>query len=519
MLRGRGTSLLVGLVAALSAGAVAHASTAGGRVGARCPAASCAAAATARTASPLLVRSTSATLDGFARVRGAGASVYFQYGSGAVLAKRTRVTHMAAAHGRTLVRVRVVGLAPSTRYRFRIVVHSGRGTSYGAQVSFSTAPAQGAPTQSADGAGSQRAGGSSPSGSGPESAAPEPVAPQATEPESPAPEPEGREVLWGAEIGPQFTGTPAPWDMSAASDFQRTVGKAPSILAFNIPFEGCSPSCNYYAFPVQQFEAIRSYGSIPMLNWASMSSPLAVEEPSFRLAKVTHGAFDEYIRSFALAAKAWGHPFFLRFDWEMNGNWFPWAQGANGNNAADFVAAWRHVHDIFTSVGATNVTWVWCPNVDPYHEFGNLAALYPGNAYVDWTCLDGYNFGTRAGSKKVGGMPTGGGGWSTFNQIFSSTYSQIVNTIAPEKPLMIGEVASNEQGGSKAAWITDMFSQITSVYTGVDAMVWFDWAKDGEWPIETSPASIAAFTQGIAAPTFTTNSFGELGGGVVQPPG
>jgi len=328
-----------------------------------------------------------------------------------------------------------------------------------------------------------------------------------------------RSDYWGAEIGPQFTGTPAPWDMSAASDFQRTVGKAPSILAFNIPFEGCSPSCNYYPFPLQQLADIRSYGAIPMLNWSSMSSPLAVDEPNFRLAKLAGGAFDEYIRSFALAAKAWGHPFFLRFDWEMNGNWFPWAQGANGNDAADFVAAWRHVHDIFTSVGATNVTWVWCPNVDPYHEFGNLAALYPGSAYVDWTCLDGYTFGTRAGSKKVGGMPTGGGGWSTFNQIFSSTYSQIVNTIAPEKPLMIGEVASSEHGGSKAEWIANALAQVPIAYPRMRAIVWFDWAREGyDWPIETSGSSTAAFSQGIVSPHFTSNTFGGLGGGTIGPP-
>ena len=49
----------------------------------------------------------------------------------------------------------------------------------------------------------------------------------------------------------------------------------------------------------------------------------------------------------------------------MNGNWFAWMEGVNGNQPGEYVAAWRHVHDIFTAVGATNVSWVWCPNVDP----------------------------------------------------------------------------------------------------------------------------------------------------------
>ena len=107
------------------------------------------------------------------------------------------------------------------------------------------------------------------------------------------------------------------------------------------------------------------------------------------------GRYDAYIREFAEAAKAWGHPFFLRFNWEMNGNWFAWSEGVNGNQPGEYVAAWRHVHDIFTSVGATNATWVWCPNVDPGKEFDDLALALSGRRYVDWTCLDGYNWGTN----------------------------------------------------------------------------------------------------------------------------
>jgi hypothetical protein len=412
-----------------------------------------------RTGSPLLVGSTSATLAGAVMAHGARTSSYFQYGSGAALTKRTRISYTPATHGRVLMRVRVTDLAEATSYRFRIVARNHYGASYGVPVAFSTT------TQ--------------------------------------------RKVLWGAQIGPQFTGTAAPWDMNAVTAFQRTIGKAPSIVTMNIPFQGCSRSCNYYAFPALQLAAIRSYGAIPMLNWASMSSPLTVNEPNFRLANVTGGTFDSYIRSFALATKAWGHPFFLRFNWEMNGTWFPWAEAANGNQPGDYVAAWRHVHDIFTSVGATNVTWVWCPNVDPYHQYGSLAALYPGSAYVDWTCLDGYNFGTQTSAK----------GWPMFDQIYSATYNQIVRTIAPGKPFMIGEVASSEHGGSKAAWITDMISKITSGYTALRAVVWFDWRQGGDWPIETSSASTAAFAQGIAAPLFTTNTFGDLGPGTIQPPG
>src|SRR5690349_24021953 len=45
------------------------------------------------------------------------------------------------------------------------------------------------------------------------------------------------------------------------------------------------------------------------------------------------------------------------FDWQMNGDWqFPWSAQLNGNTPADYIAAWRHVHDLFAQAGATNVT-------------------------------------------------------------------------------------------------------------------------------------------------------------------
>jgi hypothetical protein len=45
----------------------------------------------------------------------------------------------------------------------------------------------------------------------------------------------------------------------------------------------------------------------------------------------------------------------LRFGHEVNGNGYPWAEGVNGNGPGDHVAAWHHVHEVFTAAGATNV--------------------------------------------------------------------------------------------------------------------------------------------------------------------
>jgi beta-mannanase len=53
----------------------------------------------------------------------------------------------------------------------------------------------------------------------------------------------------------------------------------------------------------------------------------------------------------------------LRFAHEMNGNWYPWSEGVNGNAAGQYVPAYRRVVTLFRSVGVTNVTWVWSPKV------------------------------------------------------------------------------------------------------------------------------------------------------------
>ncbi len=317
-------------------------------------------------------------------------------------------------------------------------------------------------------------------------------------------------LYWGAWIGEQFTGAQAPWDMNAVSDFEKVAQKPLSLVNFSSPFANCEKApCSYYAFPKEPMENVRQHGAIPFFSWASQSTPSSLDEPEFQLADVIEGKYDNYIREWATAAAAWGHPFFLRFNWEMNGNWFPWSEGVNGNNPGEYVAAWRHVHDIFTEVGATNATWTWCPNVDPGHSLHELASLYPGDEYVDWTCLDGYNWGSD---------PAHPAKWHTFDELFSTTYHEITETIAPTKPMVIGEVGSTEEGGSKAQWIEEMLRDVPTEYPQIHGLQWFDKEEEGDWPIESSSSSAAAFAAGIQSPSYLGNEFAAAGSGPIAAP-
>ena len=194
---------------------------------------------------------------------------------------------------------------------------------------------------------------------------------------------------------------------------------------------------------------------------------------------------------------------------EMNGSWgYPWQETQNGNTRGEYVQAWRHIVDIFRQVGVTNASDLWCPNVDyPNTTNPSFASLYPGDSYVDWTCLDGYNWGTNRSS-----------GWQSFDQMFGYSYDEILK-FAPSKPMMIGEFGSVEQGGSKATWLTDALeAQVPGKYSRIRALVYFNFQFDGvDWRIETSQASKDAWRAGVASSYFNANEFGSITGKVAVP--
>jgi Glycosyl hydrolase family 26 len=313
----------------------------------------------------------------------------------------------------------------------------------------------------------------------------------------PAPAPSGS-IYWGAYIegtqtyGYLYGGTwsNGPWcdpgTQCPLPKFTSNAGKAPSVEHWGM--------CWTCTFDSGVAALVVGRGDIPAVDWANDSSASDAD--------IAAGKYDSYITSQAQAMKSFAHPLFLLWDEEMNGSWYPYSPGQNGNTAASFVAAWRHIHDIFAAVGATNVTWVWCPNVDPDNSMTPLSQLYPGDAYVDWTGLNGYNWG--------------GSSWMSFAQVFTTSYNALLQ-VAPTKPILIGETASGEDGGSKAGWITDALStQLPQNFPQIKALLWENWRiyeKGAWWPweIESSSSSQQAFATGISSSYYASGgSFGNL---------
>jgi hypothetical protein len=215
-------------------------------------------------------------------------------------------------------------------------------------------------------------------------------------------------------------------------------------------------------------------GRIPLISW---------EPHNIDFNKIVDGSLDATIKARANGSKALGKKFFLDFAAEMNGD-----DAWDGNNAPLYVAAYRHIHDIFVAEGATNVVWAWCPNVVDIHGGNkNTMDYYPGDAYVDWTGVDGYNWGTK------------NGGWQSFQQVFEKIYPLLA---AKKKPIIIGEMSSAQLGGDKAKWIDEIIPTLRTKYPLIKCLIWFDVNKEEDWRFNSSPESEAAFIRMANDPYF-----------------
>jgi hypothetical protein len=175
------------------------------------------------------------------------------------------------------------------------------------------------------------------------------------------------------------------------------------------------------------------------------------------------------------------------------------------------VAAWRHIHDIFAAGNATNAVWVWCPNASAFDDVA--MSYYPGDAYVDWVCADGYNFAPNRPNDR----------WRSFGEIFDHFYAAGTKL---RKPMMIGETGVLErEPDEKAQWFHDAHDAIAARFPAIAALVYFnaDSTEKGvyyQWSVDTSPSAFEGFRYLFSgpAPIPAADSAGPAPAGS-EPPG
>ena len=290
----------------------------------------------------------------------------------------------------------------------------------------------------------------------------------------------------------------APQNMGFIRQYEKQMGKKPAMIMWYVDYSS--------DFPMNECRNVVNYGAVPHVVW----EPWYFEDQSnIKLDTIISGKRDEYINNWARDAKFFGKTVFLRWGHEFNIEKYPWGTGNNGKDPEKYIKAYRHVHDIFKKAGAGNVKWIWCLNnyPNPDENWNDYEKAYPGDEYVDWIGIDGYNWGTTQTWS----------GWQSFKEMFRNQVREI-SMNHPKKPVMIAEFGCAEEGGDKAAWAKDIPNTLKISMKQVKAIVIFDIKKECDWRITSSKRAEDAYRLIMKDPYFLSSAEGLVALSVTQQP-
>jgi hypothetical protein len=285
---------------------------------------------------------------------------------------------------------------------------------------------------------------------------------------------------------------------SQLTTIDNELGKAPSSIGYfstwDQPFNPASVVNSWRA------------GALPVMTWDSVSSTNS-SDSSYSFTNILAGNWDTYLYKYAGDIVRANLPLVIRFDHEMNGNWYSWSAGmaAYNNTPAKYIAVWQHVWNIFQQVGANNdVIWDWSPSrVDTLNPatvgMSQLSQDYPGDAYVDWVGATVY--------WRHSSVPT------DFNSSFGKTIAQI--RAITNKPMFFAEIGAIQADGqvdqtaAKETWIKNTMT----AFLADPSIVGFSWFDNyastpdaptvvNHWEFDSSPGVLAEFKQDISDPRF-----------------
>lgn len=311
-------------------------------------------------------------------------------------------------------------------------------------------------------------------------------------------EPAGDAVYHGASL-------PDAWSENGLrrqiADYNQAAGKKISVVTwFASAYEkGSMTSWSQSYAP--DLARVKRLGAVSLIKFSTQDYAFDQTHKMADLPAIARGTWDSYFEQAAITIKNFGGPVFISIDHEMNGNWYPYSQAYPGatTTAADYVAAWKRIVDVFNRNGATNVAWVWSPNVPDVGGVG-YQAYYPGDNYVDWVGVSLYS----------GNGPT--------------AMDDIYRQYSAKKPFFITEWATapqksryNAQFPGEVAWVKEFFETLNDRYPRVKAISWFNWNQgDGDYRLQRVPEQAKAYAGDVAAPRYL-DSAGSLLGNTSQP--
>ena len=263
-------------------------------------------------------------------------------------------------------------------------------------------------------------------------------------------------VYLGAYVQPE-TDTPSGF-IGAVQSFQAQTGHP--LRMVHVYSQWKKP------FPATLDQYVVDNGKVLLLTWGGLPNTKAI----------IAGRDDAMIRARAEQIKQLHRPILLEFRHEMDR---PNLQFTI-HGPADYIAAWDHIRKIFTQVGATNASWVWCPTGYGF-QLGRAQAFYPGNSEVDWVCAD----------------------------VYASSPSQSLKTAAAPflswarhtgKPVILGEFGVGGSAGQWPAWLAAA-AQLARSDRQIRAMAYFDangtnsQGHPFSYALGDHPAALTAFSR------------------------
>lgn len=269
------------------------------------------------------------------------------------------------------------------------------------------------------------------------------------------------------------------WDLASVRALEVWQGRSHDVLVLFTAWDR--------RFEVQdnlfrrQLPAVWAHGAVPLVTWELFTDG---RTPSDIVSQVSAGEHDAYVKQWATRLRRFlsgadgrfgtgdDRRVYLRLGHEMNGDWYPWGQPAPGQ----FIAMWRRVHRIFDNLGLgpTHVQWMWCvTNVDQ----GPFAAeeFYPGDDWVDWVAIDGYNWGASTRTSR----------WQSPAEVLSPMVARL--QALTTRPLALAEVATTSlttDGNDPAAknrWISELYAWVPTA--PVRMVCWYNLDRDAEFAV------------------------------------
>ncbi len=255
------------------------------------------------------------------------------------------------------------------------------------------------------------------------------------------------------------------FDSDTVKLIEKTYSLKIDILSFYRAWNNCEVKDE-----LNWIENISKTGKDVMITWEPWNLVNSSKRSDYiKLEEILNGAYDRYITDFVDAISIIEKTVYLRPMHEMNGNWYPWCGKVNDNSAELYIKVWHYLYER-TKKYNPDLLFVWSPYVESVPDTldNRMEKYFPGENFVDFIGLDGYNWGNEREWSC----------WKSFREIFLPAY-RVVKDLC-DRPIIIAEVGCATKGGNKKGWISEMFVDLENIFE-VYGLIWFDVNKEADW--------------------------------------